>query len=303
MNLSTLDRLLWWCQRRLLLLGRRAADQLGLTPTPETPRLTIISSVYDGDRFIEGFLADLVQQTCFDSCECLLLLPRSPGHEQTVISRYQQQYPNIRSFNLILDPGIYETWNLAVDLARGEFITNANLDDRRAPDYYEQALSRFRKEPELDLVSPLVLVTDHENENWHEHSAHTICYLDVARQNGGHYSAAELFRIDEEGIPRPRNLPHCMPIWRKQLHQRFGYFDEDRFGPSADWEFWLRCATGGARFFLIDQPMCLYLSNEHSYANTPKRAAHKQIAEAEIMRQYFQSSRDAAGAPLEDASV
>ena len=68
----------------------------------QDPKISIITSVYNGDQFIEGFLADITQQTIFDQCELILINANSPGNEEPVIKKYMDQYPNIIYQRLIL---------------------------------------------------------------------------------------------------------------------------------------------------------------------------------------------------------
>lgn len=81
-----------------------------------------------------------------------------------------------------------------------------------------------------------------------------IVVSDDASQDGSVAEAERRFGIDDlflrDDAGRPvdsQNVPHCMPMWRASLHQRYGTFDPRSFGPIADWEFWIRCASGGAR--------------------------------------------------------
>ena len=53
------------------------------------PRITIITSVFKCDKFIEGFMQDIVQQTIFAECELLMINANSPGNEEDVIKRYE----------------------------------------------------------------------------------------------------------------------------------------------------------------------------------------------------------------------
>jgi hypothetical protein len=49
---------------------------------------------------------------------------------------------------------------------------------------------------------------------------------------------------------------HSM-VHRRELFDRFGFFDED-LPVTDDWEFWLRAAAGGATFIRIDRATCEY---------------------------------------------
>jgi cellulose synthase/poly-beta-1,6-N-acetylglucosamine synthase-like glycosyltransferase len=96
------------------------------------PKISIITSVYDGDDHIEGFLEDITRQTIFkEKCELILINANSPGNEEEVINQYLKKFPdNIVYKRLDKDPGIYGVWNMGIELSTGEFLTNANLDDR-----------------------------------------------------------------------------------------------------------------------------------------------------------------------------
>ena len=101
----------------------------GKSPAPK-PRVSIITSIWKGDDFIEGFLADITDQTVFPQSELILINPSSPGNEEPIIKKYMEKYPNIVYLKLPQDPGLYACWNMGIKAARADFVTNANLDDR-----------------------------------------------------------------------------------------------------------------------------------------------------------------------------
>ena len=47
----------------------------------DIPKISIITSVYDGDDYIESFLEDITRQTIFkDKCELIMVNANSPGN-------------------------------------------------------------------------------------------------------------------------------------------------------------------------------------------------------------------------------
>jgi len=62
------------------------------------------------------------------------------------------------------------------------------------------------------------------------------------------------------------NIPHCMPIWRKDLH-KYGYFEENIYSVCADFEFWLRILKHkhGCKLLFLNKPYILYLEDQASY--------------------------------------
>jgi hypothetical protein len=60
-------------------------------------------------------------------------------------------------------------------------------------------------------------------------------------------------------------MPHCTPIWKRELHQTYGYFNEEKYGVYADFEFWLRLLKKDRKFIQMSKPMVLYLEDEKSH--------------------------------------
>jgi len=58
------------------------------------------------------------------------------------------------------------------------------------------------------------------------------------------------------------------PMWRRSLHKKHGYFDET-YRVAGDYEFWLRLAAGGERFWHIPESLGMYIDR-------PDSAEHRQ---------------------------
>lgn len=209
----------------------------------EAPKISIITSMYKGEKFIEHFLADIVKQTIFDQCELLIINANSPENEEPIIRKYMEQYPNIFYQRLEEDPGLYGVWNIGIEHARGEFITNANVDDRLAHNCYEVHLQALEENPDIDLVYSAYLVTKRPNEVFVNNSA----YIEVERQP---FASDQMWEC----------LPGCNPMWRKSMNEKYGLFDES-YVSSGDWEMWCRAVKLGAKFLKVPGCYCLYYYN------------------------------------------
>src|ERR1700722_20402182 len=115
-------------------------------------KVSIITSIYKGDQFIQGFMKNITEQTLFDKCELILINAHSPGKEEAVIQPYLNKYPNIIYIKLDHDPGLYAVWNLGIKSAQGQYVTNANLDDRLKKDSIEVHAKALDEHPDIDLV-------------------------------------------------------------------------------------------------------------------------------------------------------
>lgn len=231
----------------------------------KTPRVSIITSIYNGDEFIEGFLKDIVKQTIFNESELILVNAASPGNEEAVIQPYLKKYPNITYIKLEKDPGVYAVWNIAIKKAKANYITNANLDDRRDPASLEVHAKALDEDPTVDLVYAGYYKTYHPNEMFEVNSATECC-------ESAEFSPQHLFLC----------LPGPASMWRKAMHEKAGYFSE-RFFSSGDMEMWNRAAYKGCKFKRIPGIYTLY------YAN-PKGLSTKADSKREEENKYVEGA-------------
>lgn len=68
-------------------------------------------------------------------------------------------------------------------------------------------------------------------------------------------------------------------MWRASLHKQYGLFDES-FQVAGDWEMWLRAATGGSVFLLINKPLGLFYDNSDGLST----GARAELAMQEFWR-------------------
>lgn len=306
------------------------------------PAISIISCLFNADRHIDGFLENFRRQTIYENTEHLFLnvypSHKHPDEINRKVLNHINDYPQSKYVILMEDPGLYEVWNIGIKIASATLLTNANIDDRNAPDYLEKNVSYMNWKKNVDLTASIVRVTKNENETWDQNNYREEWYgkkkidlnknLDLTNQLGSlniitnkHGEFEEFCENREEKINiikktalRDRysiyvrytdfsfvdmfvdwhnngeiisyNIPHCSPVWRKSLHDRFGFFDETNYGTYADKEFWLRCSSGGAVFNLIQEPLVLYLENPNSHN---RRLGSKKLLN-KLIEKYYKSS-------------
>jgi hypothetical protein len=229
--------------------------------SPVEFHVTALTSIFNGDAFLTGFLENAALWKSYPECEHLLIRAASPGNEHAALMRHVQQHPNAVYIDLQHDPGLYAVWNLGARLASGRLLTSANLDDRRAPEQMTTLVEYLDMHPHISVASSGIRLTTQPNLAW-EDSEH--CEVLFRNELTCNYGPARLFSRDERGLISC-NLPHCMPVWRRSLHIQAGYFNEARFGPSADWAFWISAGLQGARYAYIASPLGLYLRHTKSY--------------------------------------
>lgn len=251
------------------VLGYEAPKQISIE---DIPKISLLTSVYKGDEYIEQFLEDITNQTIFEEkCELVIVNADSPGNEEEVINKYLEKYPNnIVYKRLRKDPGIYGVWNEAIRMSSGEFLTNANLDDRKAPNSLEEHAKALVAYEDVDLVYSDMLVTDKPNETFENNSS-----------NGRKYETPE-FSFD---LLKMINMPHAAPLWRKTIHEKYGFFDE-QYRSAGDWELWLRAASQGAVYKKLPFSLNLYYFNPTGISTSPENFTWKKEEEKKVFETY-----------------
>jgi hypothetical protein len=240
----------------------------------DLPKVSLITSVYRAEQHIEQLMEDVTRQTIFkDKCEWVILNVNEEGQdfEEEIILKYKEKYPdNIVYKRLKEDPGVYGVWNQAIKMSTGEFITNVNCDDRRAPYGFQKQASVLASNPDVDLVYNDSYLTETPNTIFENIPS------DNPRYNFEPFSKEALVR---------NNIPHNNPMWRKNMHEKYGYFDE-KYKSAGDWEMWLRSAFEGSKFMKINAPLGVYYFNPEGISTNPENLGWKEEEEKEIYKKY-----------------
>jgi glycosyltransferase involved in cell wall biosynthesis len=248
----------------LFLFVTFSCDLLCKERVENGPIVTIITSLYNGDEFIEQFMIDVIRQTIFNQCEWIIINANSPGNEEAVIKRYCAFFPNITYIRLQEDPGLYAVWNMAIQMSSAPFITNANVDDRLGVSAFQSHAQALLENPNVDIV-----------------------YTDLWYT----YEPNRLFEYDHTkvrmSLPPSSIVSSCIgnhPMWRRTMHDRIGLFDE-RYKSAGDWEMWLRAYDNGTVFMRIGQGHGLFYINPHGLS-TGRAAEGANQESAAIRKQY-----------------
>lgn len=137
-------------------------------------------------------------------------------------------------------------------MAKSDLITNGNLDDRSSNKALEINLQALTNNPDIDLVYSGYYYTEKPNETFEKNSYRWI----VEPQE---FASDRMFQY----------LPGPQPMWRKSMHEKYGFFDET-FTSSGNWEMWLRAVSQGSKFKKVPGIHTLYYSNPNGISTNPE---------------------------------
>lgn len=212
--------------------------------------VSAIVSTYKSEKFIQGKIEDLLSQSLGDRLEIIIIDSNSPENEREIVGKYVRYHKNIKYIRTDIRETVYGAWNRGIKAASGKYITNANTDDRLRSDALEILANELEKHSDIALVYADFFITNFENMTINS-------YIRCG------YSIKPDFSPDIM-------LHGChmgpQPMWRKEIHDEIGYFDE-KLTAAGDYEFWCRTATK-YKMKHIPEFLGLYYNNQESVTNT-----------------------------------
>jgi len=228
----------------------------------ENVEVTAIVSTYASESFMRGCLEDLVEQTLFQKglLEILVIDCASPEDEGRIIRDFQARYPNISHVRISERETLAGAWNIGAAYARGQFLTNANTDDRHHPECLEKLSLALKAHPEADLSYANVYQSTKPNESFRENQKEIIYRYKP-------FFAPEVFLHYQFG---------CQPLWRASLHEKIGYFNKD-LRAASDYEFNYRFALAGCKAIHIDEALGSFLERDDSLSLADSTSLDEQM--------------------------
>lgn len=205
-------------------------------------KLTGLLSTYYDTPLLQGRLDNLLTQNGVDME--VVVIAELMSEELDIVETWRHQHDEYL-FKIIATEGIptlYDAWNMGIEIAEGEYLTNINTDDRLYPDALKRMVDILDNEPDIGVVYPDV---------------HRVAEIDG--EPFGTFTWAEGdFSVLIRGC-----FLGPMPMWRKSLHDKYGMFD-DGMHSSGDYDFWLRLAKNGVKMRRVPEPLGAYFDRKES---------------------------------------
>jgi glycosyltransferase involved in cell wall biosynthesis len=207
-------------------------------------RCSCFCSFYKGEKFIKGYLENMLEQTIFSDVEFVFLNCNSPENEEQYIIPITQKYNNVKYIKLDSDPGLYAAWNIALTHCSSDIITNWNIDDRKTVDSIEILVKTLESDSNIDMVYGQLAMSTTPNET----------YKNNEKQTWFNTQKPSLINF------LIHNSPHCMPMWRKRIHNYCGNFTES-YDCVSDAELWLKLLIEKGNIKIIEDSVGIYYFN------------------------------------------
>ena len=187
----------------------------------KSPTITVLTSLYRCEKYLTGYFKHLSEISNLEDVEILLLHNEPTNKELEVIEFCMPEFgEHLRHIVIEKRESYYESLNRGVDLAKGKYIAIWNVDDIRMPDSLKRQAQTLDQYPEVGLTYGDIITISDYGKNEGEFNYHPE-YEEKPK---------EFLRSYFGG---------CFPMWRKSIHERVGYFDEQMLS-GGDFDFWVR---------------------------------------------------------------
>ena len=192
-------------------------------------KVTALVSTYNASSLIGDCLDNLISQTLYQDghLEIIVIDSGSQEHEADIVRSFQNKNHRIKYIRSKHRETLYEAWNRGIQIATGDYITNANTDDRHAPDCLEKLSNALDQEDSIGLVYGKI------NK--------------VFSLTGDQPSKKPTVCLSQEFCPASLFLHYFygpQPMWRASIHEDLGMFS-GLYSVLGDYEFALRLIEKG----------------------------------------------------------
>lgn len=186
-----------------------------------TPLVSVIVSTYNSEKFFQGKIEDLLNQTILPKLEIIVINSGSKQNEDAIIQPYLERYECIRYIHTEERETIYKAWNRGIKIAKGKYITNANTDDRLKNNAFEILAEELEKNDSIGLVFANQYISNSPNEIFDEIRRKRIWPIPKYDY---------LVQLD-------RCVVLSQPMWRASIHHSQNIWFDERYEICGDHEF------------------------------------------------------------------
>ena len=190
-------------------------------------KISIITICFNSAKTIRQTIESVLNQT-YSNIEYIIVDGMSSDNTLEIIKEYEQLFNDKEiSYRYISEPdnGIYDAMNKGIRMATGEWIGIINSDDWYERNALNEAFEEFLTDG-VDLV---------------------YGYVRFYRNDIATYQEV----IYETELPY-RTMNHQGIVYRKNLHERYGYYNPN-YKVCSDYQFLTSCYLNGATFKFIDK--------------------------------------------------
>lgn len=213
-------------------------------------KISVITSLYNCEKYLIGYFEAVDEIVNKEECEFLLLHNAPKPDELKIIEKEIKNKPWFRHIIIEEREGLYTTWNRGIKLSEGEYCAVWNVDDIREP---ESLL--FQKNALENNLDAAISFGDIWGTNSYGRNKDRFYHHPTWEENKRAYMY--------------RHMIGCFPFWRKSIHDKILYFEE-QFKLVSDLDFQIRIARI-SKIVKVEDPVGYYFDfSSHKLSSNSK---------------------------------
>ena len=221
-----------------------------------SPAVSVIMSVYNGERYLAEAVDSILSQT-FHDFEFIVIDDGSKDGSVAMMETYVKRDPRV-VFKTHANKGLTATLNDCLKLAKGDLIARMDPDDIALPTRFEKQVAFLEAHPEIVNVGSRVILIDPFGTPY-QTTDHPLTHAELDRD-----------LLQGKGWA----IVHPVAMMRKSTLEQLGGYNE-KYRTSQDMELWLRMAEVG-QLANIAEPLLKYRQHLES-ANFAKAEQQKKF--------------------------
>jgi glycosyltransferase involved in cell wall biosynthesis len=202
------------------------------------PKVTVLMAVYNGEKYLRESIESILGQT-YGNFEFLIINDGSTDKSLEIIKSFKDT--RIKVVNNSKNVGVASALNKATGLIKGEYIARMDCDDTCYPDRLEKEVAILNGNKDISIIAANVVLMDaegKENGFWTE---------DIKTR-----THEEIYRM----LPNENCISNPTVMFRTSSFAKYKYHSFRK--GSEDWDLWLQMASGGERFYKINEVLVKY---------------------------------------------
>ncbi|KLE32279.1 hypothetical protein AAW01_10500 [Aurantiacibacter gangjinensis] len=219
----------------------------------DTPAVSIVLPVHNGERFLRAALDSILAQTMTDF-ELIAVDDASSDSTPAILAHYAARDPRIRVITNPSNRKLPASLNTGFAATRAPWLTWTSDDNLLRPEMLARLVEARDAACGADIIHADYVLID-----------------DAGRETGCVATGpANDLLLD--------NTIGCSFLYRREVDEMLGGYDESLFGLE-DYDFWLRARAAGFTFHRIAEPLYKYRRHASSLTNSRAETIHEMVHE------------------------
>ena len=136
-------------------------------PKERSPKVSVITPVYQGDSYLVEAVESILNQT-FSDFEFLIICDDPTDETREILDTYMQEDARVKVHYNQKREGLVNSLNKGISLAKGEYIARMDSDDISHPERFEKQLEFFHNNRDISILGTDVIFINRKGESFHD---------------------------------------------------------------------------------------------------------------------------------------